>query len=498
MKKSLKANITFSFVYQFVAIINGLVIPRLLLETFGSNVNGLVSSMTQMLSVISFLDLGVGAVVQVALYGPLSRKDNDDISKVYASSKEYFSIITKILLCYIVILCFYFGFIKETGFGPIYIISLLLAISISSIAQYLFGITNTLLLNADQKIYVATCLNILAIVINAIVTIICIYLKLSIQWVKLVSSIVFIIKPVYLMVYVKRHYNINFSQKPEKGTLKNKWSGAVQHISTMLTNSIDYIVLTFRASLTSISIYGIYVMPLNSFRLVIEAVATSYKSYFGNLLVISDVDVVGSEFDKFEVLFHFFITLIFSTVSVVITPFALLYTSGIHDAEYSQPIFSIWITIAYYLFSLRIIYTTIIFAAGHFKQTQMYCVVESLLNIIISFVLVKYLGLVGVAVGTCISTGYRLVVSAHYLEKAILYRKFSNFIKQCFVDAISFTLVSLISHQFSVRYNKLSFWFLDSLLVFLSAFLVCVVVFFLHKHRLIKDFLVEKRGKREL
>ena len=69
-KKKLIYNTISSLIFQVTTIVCGFILPRLILNAFGSNVNGLVNSITQFLGIISFLELGVGAVVQSALYKP--------------------------------------------------------------------------------------------------------------------------------------------------------------------------------------------------------------------------------------------------------------------------------------------------------------------------------------------------------------------------------------------------------------------------------------------
>lgn len=81
-KKLLAKNTAASLLSQITALMCGFVLPRLFLEYFGSEVNGLVNSITQFLGVISFLELGVGAVVQSSLYQPLANDDKPQISKV--------------------------------------------------------------------------------------------------------------------------------------------------------------------------------------------------------------------------------------------------------------------------------------------------------------------------------------------------------------------------------------------------------------------------------
>ena len=74
----------------------------------------------------------------------LAQKDYNTF-ETYSSAKRYLKIIAEILLVYIVILFIYFGFVKDTGYTPIYSITLIISISISSFAQYYFGICNSLL-----------------------------------------------------------------------------------------------------------------------------------------------------------------------------------------------------------------------------------------------------------------------------------------------------------------------------------------------------------------
>ncbi len=493
MKNKLTLNTFLSVLYQFIAIIIGLIIPRLILNAFGSEVNGLVSSITQMLTIVSFLDLGVGSVVQVSLYGPLSSRDNQTISKIYCASQSYFKKITVILVVYVVFLCGYYSVFKTQTFDWFYVVTLILSISISNIAQYLFGITNTLLLNADQKIYVVTILNIVTTVLNAICVFLCLTYSLSIQIVKLVSSLVFLIKPIVLVLYVKKNYEIDKHSKFDSSTLKNKWSGMVQHISTTLTNTIDYIVLTLFSTFGNLSIYNVYVLPINSFRLVIESFSTSFKSFFGKLIVEGKKKLLNVSFDFFEAIMHYVSTVVFGTIDYVLVPFVLFYTIGVSDLNYSDPVFSHLMCLAYFLFSLRIVYTTIIFSAGHFKETQHICIIEICINIVVSCALVFVFGISGVAIGTCISTLYRLIASVFYLRKNIVNRSITKFFVQIFVDFVTIVIFIFVDSLFEIRFDSFLFWFVDSMIVFAINLAIGTLVFLLFKWKIIVSFL--KRGE---
>ena len=75
--KKLFLNTGSSLIFQVTTIICGFILPRLILKAFGSEVNGLVNSITQFLGIISFLELGVGSVIQSSLYKPLADKDEN-------------------------------------------------------------------------------------------------------------------------------------------------------------------------------------------------------------------------------------------------------------------------------------------------------------------------------------------------------------------------------------------------------------------------------------
>ena len=153
-EKRLSYNIRSAILLEVVTVISGLVMPRMIMFTFGSQVNGLVNSITQFLSMISFLEFGVGAVVQSALYKPLAQNDNIEISKIVCAANKYFGNIGKIFLIYITVLIFLYPVISDRSFSWQYSALLIIVMSISICAQYFLGIGDRLLLTANQQGYI--------------------------------------------------------------------------------------------------------------------------------------------------------------------------------------------------------------------------------------------------------------------------------------------------------------------------------------------------------
>ena len=119
-KKKLYYNSFFYLILQVLTIISGFILPKIYISSYGSEVNGLISSITQFLSVISLMDLGIGAVIEASLYKPLANKDNITISKVLKSGDKFFKIVASIFVLYATILCFIYPKIINSNFSNLY------------------------------------------------------------------------------------------------------------------------------------------------------------------------------------------------------------------------------------------------------------------------------------------------------------------------------------------------------------------------------------------
>lgn len=131
-KKAL-LNISYSFLLQLVTIVSSFIIPIYIIGTFGSNVNGVIVSITQFLSYITLLESGVGGVVRAALYKPLANKDVIQISRIIKASEKFFKVIAYLFIGYILIIAFLFPSIVTSEFEGIYLTILVLIIGTSTL-----------------------------------------------------------------------------------------------------------------------------------------------------------------------------------------------------------------------------------------------------------------------------------------------------------------------------------------------------------------------------
>lgn len=492
--KKLALNTITSLALQVVSVICGFILPRLILESFGSDVNGLVNSITQFLGVITLLDLGVGAVVQSALYKPLADNDTDMISKIYVSANNFFRRLAEILLVYVVLLMIFYPMLVNKSFGHMYTALLIAAICISSFAQYYFGIVNSLLLNADQRGYIQYVAQIITLILNTFACYIIIKLGASIQIVKLTTSLIFLLRPLFLVFYVKKHYSIDQKITYTEEPIKQKWNGMAQHFAAYVLSGTDNIVLTLFSTLSNVSIYSVYYMAIAGVRSALLSITNGFQSLIGEMLAKKETMKLNAFFGFVEWFLHTGTTLVFGCTGVLIVDFVRVYTYGINDADYIQPLFAVLITIANAGHCLRLPYNILILAAGHYKQTQSNYIIAMILNIVVSIATVKMWGLVGVAIGTLIAMAYQTVWMAKYDSKNIICWPFKNFLKQCGVDAIIVIIASLATFKIPMLSVSYVSWFLLAIEVFGIWLIISIVInTIFYRERVLSIFIRVKR-----
>lgn len=496
--KKLKINSLVSLLNRIVILVSGLILPRYILRYFGSEVNGLVASINQFLSIITFLDMGVGSVVQSALYKPLAEKDNRQISVIFEGAKNYFRRIAYVLILYVIGLIIFFPLIINSPYDYLPTVFLIFALSISMLGQYYFGIVNELLLNANQSGYVQLSSEIVVAILNLIASILLITQGYSIQIVKLASGLIFLFRPLFLSYYVNKNFDLEDNIKITKDPLPQKWSGMGQHIAYTIQDSTDITILTLFSTLENISVYSVYNMVIRAIRLLFTSLTTGMTPFFGDLLANNEINLLNNYFTKIEWLLHTTAVFLYGMTIMLINQFVLLYTSGVYDVDYYAPVFSVLIVIAYVIYSVRTPYRMMIFAAGHFKETQISSFIEASINIVISLLLVNNFGLIGVAIGTLISTAYQTLYLVMYLSKNIVYRPKKLFLKHIIIDAITLALMMFTGKQILNLFNINSFinWIIVAVILGIIFILIILIInYIFYKNTLIYYFnkLIKKK-----
>lgn len=436
-------NVSTSLLSQLVSIVSALILPRLILSTFGSELNGLTASIGQFLGYITLIEGGVTGVISANLYKPIVEKDNDQLSSILVTAKSFYQKIGFIFVLYTFIIAFIYPFVVKTNLSYFYVFLLTIVLSISLLMEYMFSITYRTLLNADKKIYVVSFTKIFITITNLILVFVVIHLWPNLLVLKIASCLLYIIQPMILGIYIKIHYSINWKMKKNNDLIKERWNGFAINLAAFIHGSTDVTILTFLGDLKTVSIYSIHSLIINKVEILVHSVVSAIEPTIGQAYAKGDQTELNQKLDLFEYVTFFIVGLVFTLTGLLITPFIMIYTKGIEDANYYQPLFASVLVIAEGLYLIRYPHVVLSYAANRFKEISLHAYIEAGINILVSILLVKYFGIIGVALGTVSGMLYRMIFQVYYTKKIIPNRKQFIFYKK-FFSVIFITIIGVL------------------------------------------------------
>lgn len=445
--KKLIKNIIISLMQQVVIIICGFILPKEIIEAYGSSTNGLINSITQFLTYISIVEAGVGAVIKYLLYKPIAERNKNDIEKILISAQSFYRKIALIFLVYIITLCIIYPQIVSNDYDINFTRRLIVIIAISSFVEYLTGVIYALFLQANQQKYIISIIQTISLILNTIVTILLIKMGYSIIIVEIVSSCIFIIRPIIQKIYVEKKYKIKVAKSVGKYVIKQKRDAFAHQLAYVVHNTIDVFLITIFLGTLQVSVYMIYRLVVEGIKKFVRTIMSGVDDFFGNIFAKEEYEEMNRKFTMYEFIYFTIITILYNLCLVLIIPFVSIYTKGIVDTNYYQPIFAIILTLSEFIWAIRYPVNQLINTVGHFKQTKNMALLEAGINLLISIVLINKLGLLGVAIGTFVAMLIRGIYMIYYFSKNILKRSIKidlKFIVIIIIETIILTAIGLI------------------------------------------------------
>jgi O-antigen/teichoic acid export membrane protein len=415
-------NVLSSFMLQVIIVITGIYIPQLMISTYGSDINGMVSSITQFITYLNLVEAGIGNATTVALYGPLAMNNTKEINGVMAASRKFYFKSGEIFAVLLVGLMIVFPWISEQGINPGLTRGMVIILGSSTLIDFWFLGKYRVLLNADQKGYIFSLVQSIATILNSITCIVLMYVDCSILIVKLAATLVYILRSVYIWYYIKKHYQyLNFKETPKNSALKQRWDVLIHQITGAIVNSTDVVIITIVIKkFVEVSVYTTYNLIISNIISLIESFSSSLCAGFGEIFAKGEKELVRESYSTYEYLYYIIMFTACVCLGILLIPFMKIYTMGIHDANYIRPVTAILFVLLTIGKGIRTPSMTMILAVGHYKQTKIPAVIEAVINIVVSLLLVRPLGINGLLIGTVCSHIYRTTDVILYNDRAIV------------------------------------------------------------------------------
>lgn len=455
MKQQTK-NTIWSVVLNLVTILCGLILPREILSHYGSEINGLVHSISQFLSYTVLLEFGIGAIIPASLYRPLAEGNKAHISAILASGRKVYRKIACVCIGYTLLLLLLFPRFSGIPSSSLFV----LILGLGTVIRYFEGKPEQFLVISDQKGYVVYSFSAFLLIVSTIFQVVLIRSGQTLAVVKLVGTGISLLQIVLIFFYVRWHYQIDRKVHYTEEPIPQKWNGIAQHVAYFILENTDIVLLTLFTTFREVSVYSVYYMVISGIRRLFSSVAYSVQPKLGELKAKGNPEELNRFFASFERWIHLFSSFVFCLLGLLLVPFVHAYTNGITDADYSRPLFAVLMAAAYGIQSIRDTYDKLILASGHFKQTQKNYIVASCLNLGISIIAVQFWGLEGVAAGTLIAMVYQLIYMAVYDTKVLLKRSGWVFFRNILLDIMTVGILILLAYLFPLPAESWFRWIL--------------------------------------
>lgn len=440
--KSSIYNLLAAMILQIVSLIVGIILPRIMLISFGSEINGLVSSIKQFISYLTLVEAGLAGACVYSLYKPLAEKNYNEINKILSGAKKFYNRSGIIFSVLALVLATIFPYIVEAeSVDNLTIVMLVLILGINGSLEFFSMGKYRALLTADQKSYIISIIQVIGQIINCSIITIMALNNFSIVTVQLFATTSYIIRSILFSRYVKKKYKfLSFKSGNSKEVLHQRWDVLFHQIGGMVVFNSPIAIITFFCTLVEVSIYTVYNMVFVGISGIVGIFNSGLMAGIGDIISRGDILNLQKVYKEYECGYYMIITWIYSCTYILILPFITIYTKGINDANYIRNELAIAFVIIGILNTLRTPQLTVVNAAGHFKQTRYRALTEIIINLVVSLVLVNYFGMIGVLLGGMCSYAYRTIDLIIYAPKYITYLE----VKETFVRIFRMLIIGII------------------------------------------------------
>lgn len=479
-KKSIN-NMIFGVANQILTLLLGLIVPKIFIVSYGSEVNGLQSSIAYIYTYIALLESGIGTATIQALFAPVGRNDRGDVNSILSATNLQYKRVAKIYAVIMGIAAVVYPLTITTPIPYITVFFMVLLSGVSSLISFLFYGKFVLLLQADGRSYVVSIIGLLSYVLKNVIKIVLILMGWHFILVYFASMLVSILTLIAYWVYQKRVYPwIDYHVKPKMEAISQSKNVLVHQISSIVCNSTDVLILTYIVrDLRFVSIYNIYLMIFDAVKSLIMNIFSSVNFILGQTFH-TDIQLFRRYYHMYETMDIAVSFTFYSVAYVMITPFLRIYTAQITDISYIDPYLPLLFVATKLLTSCREPASQLIYYAGHFRKTQGRAIFEAALNLVISIIASYYWGIYGVLLGTIVALVYRTIDMYIYTAKHFLDRSTWVSIRQWIIYMSAFAGIVFVNNQLVIPVSGYMDFFMKTFLcgVLIGIYYVAVTSIF--------------------
>lgn len=469
---------------------------KLFIQVLGNDTLGLYQLFNQIMVYIALVDGGLTSAVLYSLYKPNVKKDNEKMNQILVASKKAFDKIGLIIFVIAFIVSFFIKFfIKDCTFGMGYLMVVFLLFSLSNIVSYFF-VPYQVLLEVKEKKYLSNLSLQIGQIVLSILEIIMLLSGFSFISILILHAIIKLLSNLVIALICKKSFpEITYkSNKPDFTFTKQLRDLMVHKINGLIGSNIDILIISKIMGLGSVAIYSVYNYIINMIKNILGKISSSIVAIIGNKNEEDNKRIYAIYRELNSMLF---------LIAIVICIPLILAINGFIDIWYEGTIATTNLTalsfcLLLFVFIIKLSTTTFVTSTGLFKETKKCAITDMSINLVLSLVLVNYLGIAGVLLATVIST----FISEYIMKTIILFKKiFKKSFKEYFLGNIKYFIIAiadfvmgyLLISQFTI--NNIFLWFgVFSIFTILNLLLIVSIFYLMGSFNFDRVKVILKRG----
>lgn len=436
-------NIVTNLSYQAVIIAFGLFLPRLYLVKFGSDVNGLDNTIKNIFAYLALLEAGVGLSAQHALYKPVANGNTEDICGILSASRRFYLKSGVLYMLITLVFAAVYPLVVKTTLSYFTVFSVVILYGIPGIVLFLLRGKYNAFLEVEGKKYILTTLATLTLIFSNVLRLIFFAFTDNLILIQATYCLPSIIQVFFIAVYVKKHYHwIDWNAKPNYAALSQKKSVLIHQISNCIFWNTDTIIISVMCGMNYASVYAVFSLFFSNLQKIVTSFTDGLTFRLGQMFH-TDKPRFYRFYTVYESLFYLMLFACYTVVTAFLMPIIRLYTSGIADAQIYDDKVVLLLFAAVTVFSgIQVPLQQVLNIAGKFDDTRNQAIWEMSINLVISLIATRTLGLIGCLIGTLAGLTYRNIVLLRFISKNIMGKSSVQTYKRILVNLA--TAVSVI------------------------------------------------------
>lgn len=438
-------NIYMSLVTQIVIVALGFISRKVFIDSLGTEYLGINGLLTNIISMLSLAEAGIGTSIVYKLYKPLAEKDENQIIALIQLYKKLYSIIAIIVFLLSLTIYPFMNILIKDGESIPFISVVYFIFVFKNVISYL-NAHKWALINSDQKGYILAKYNLIFNIITTISKIIILLMTKNYILFLLIDLFILIIQNIwngkvvnnkYPYIKTKKKYSV---EKDVKVELINNTKALFLHsIGRYCVFGTDNILISAFVNIKAVGLYSNYTMIISQLSSLLNPIIWNIGASVGNLIAVESKE---KNYYVFNVVYfvNFWIYSLGTIFLFNLTEPFINWWLG--EGLLLDRLTFIVVLINFYLTGMRASILTFKGQAGIYTQDKYAPLIEALLNLISSIILVKYLGLAGIFMGTTIST----ILVPFWIQSKLVYNKvFNKSVLEYFKKYILYVLLTLIT-----------------------------------------------------